>query len=200
MRFVIALFLLGVASVCLADTLVTNDGRKFEGTLVKQDESAVVFDVSRGGAETRITLDPKDVLKITKGPLVQPGSAAGKPATKPGAAPADVPPTPPPIEKYSGPTYYLIPLRGEVGGTFNAALLEGCLADALQRAPTVVVLEIDSPGGSIAEVTRMIEVVNQYKKRMRIVVFARRAISAAAITALSADDIYMRRTAIIGAA
>jgi ATP-dependent protease ClpP protease subunit len=200
--------MIGAAAVCRADTLTTTDGRKLEGTLVRQDESAVVFDVSRAGAETRITLDPREVLKITKGPIEQPRSPAprptAKPATKPvavsTAAAADAPPTPPPIEKYSGPTYYMIPLRGEVGATFTASVLEQALADASQRSPTVVVLEIDSPGGSIAEVSRMMEVINQYKKKMRIVVFARRAISAAAITALAVDDIYMRRTAIIGAA
>jgi ATP-dependent protease ClpP protease subunit len=212
MRYSIAtLLLITFASVCAADTLVTTDGRKFEGTLVGQDESTVVFDVMRAGASTRITLDPREVLKVTKGPIEKspnatpPAKPLSKPATKPVLAPsaalgADVPPTPPPIEKYSGPTYYLIPLRGEVGVTFTAGWLEQGLADASLRAPTVVVLEIDSPGGSIAEVTRMMEVINQYKKKMRLVVFARRAISAAAITALSVDDIYMRRTAIIGAA
>ncbi|HEV8379416.1 MAG TPA: ATP-dependent Clp protease proteolytic subunit, partial [Tepidisphaeraceae bacterium] len=206
--FLAAQVLIGTTCICVADTLITTDGRKFEGTLVRQDESAVVFDVSRGGAETRITLDPREVLKVTKGPVVQPAAPGAtltaKPATKPAAvsavAAADAPPTPPPIEKYSGPTYYMIPLRGEVGATFTAGVLEQALADASQRSPTVVVLEIDSPGGSIAEVSRMLEVINQYKKKMRIVVFARRAISAAAITALAADDIYMRRTAIIGAA
>jgi ATP-dependent protease ClpP protease subunit len=203
--FFVALLLTSATSVCVGDTLTTTDGRKFEGTLVRQDESAVVFDIARGGAETRITFDPREVLKVTKAPLVQPNSATAKPATRPAAisaaaAAVDAPPTPPPIEKYSGPTYYMIPLRGEVGGTFNAAVLEQSLADASQRSPTVVVLEIDSPGGSIAEVPKMVEVINQYKKKLRIVVYTRRAISAAAITALAADDIYMRRTAIIGAA
>jgi len=199
-----ALVLISAATVCIADTLTTTDGRKFEGTLVRQDETAVVFDINRGGASTRITLEPQEVLKVIKGPLVQPAAPTAKPATRPAAVSAaaaqDAPPTPPPIEKYAGPTYYIIPLRGEVGATFTAALLEQALADANLRSPTVVVLEIDSPGGSIAEVSKMIEVINQYKKKLRIVVFSRRAISAAAITALAADDIYMRRTAIIGAA
>jgi membrane-bound ClpP family serine protease len=207
MRYsIVAMLLSSLVSLCAADTLVTTDGRKFEGTLVRQDESGVTFDVMRAGASTRITLDPREVLKITKGP-VEPAPAAtpaGKPLTRPSvispAAVADAPPTPPPIEKYSGPTYYLIPLRGEVGATFTAALLEQALADASLRSPSVVVLEIDSPGGSIAEVSRMMEVINHYKKRMRLVVFTRRAISAAAITALAVDDIYMRRTAVIGAA
>src|SRR6266850_963226 len=199
-----ALVLISAATACIADTLTTTDGRKFEGTLVRQDETAVVFDVNRGGASTRITLEPQEVLKVIKGPLAQPASPTAKPATRPAGVPAaaaqDAPPVPPPIEKHAGPTYYMIPLRGEVGGTFTAALLEQALADASLRLPTVVVLEIDSPGGSIAEVSKMIEVINQYKKRLRMVVFSRRAISAAAITALAVDDIYMRRTAIIGAA
>jgi len=104
MRYVIATVLLaGMASVCFGDTLLTTDGRKFEGTLVRQDESAVVFDVVRAGASTRITLDPREVLKITKGPIEQPPTAAPKaapkPATKPTAvqstAVADAPPQSP---------------------------------------------------------------------------------------------------------
>src|SRR5213593_2758291 len=162
MRYIFVSLVLISAAAISADTLTTTDGRKFEGTLVRQDESSVVFDVSKGGASTRITLDPREVLKVTKGPLEQPAAPAAKPATKPAAVSAalaqDAAPTPPPIEKYSGPTYYIIPLRGEVGATFTAAVLEASLADASLRSPTVVVLEIDSPGGSIAEVTKMVEV------------------------------------------
>src|SRR5438552_3093002 len=130
MRYVIATVLLnGVVSICFGDTLLTTDGRKFEGTLIEQSESAVVFEVSRAGASTRITLDPRQVLKITKGPIDPPPTPAPKaapnPATKPAAvqsvALADAPPAPPPVEKYSGPTYYVIPLRGEVGATFTAS-------------------------------------------------------------------------------
>src|SRR3954462_15036615 len=106
----IALLLIGLASMCAADTLTTTDGRKFEGTLISQDESSVVFELSRGGASTRITLDPREVLKVIKCAPAQPAASASKPATKPSAISAasaqDAPPTPPPIEKYAGPTYY----------------------------------------------------------------------------------------------
>jgi membrane-bound ClpP family serine protease len=61
-------------------------------------------------------------------------------------------PKPPPVVKHAGPTYYLAPLRGEVGTSMLAANLEKVLADAATRSPTVVVLQMDSPGGSVAEV------------------------------------------------
>ncbi|HSZ59191.1 MAG TPA: hypothetical protein VK797_26355 [Tepidisphaeraceae bacterium] len=71
------------------------------------------------------------------------------PATRP-SQDWTVPPEPvaPPIASSASakPTYYLIPLHGEVGSTILAGALEKSLADAVARKPTVVVLDIDSPG------------------------------------------------------
>lgn len=109
-------------------------------------------------------------------------------------------PKPPPVVKHAGPTYYLAPLRGEVGTSMLAANLEKVLADAATRSPTVVVLQMDSPGGSVAEVERLVDAIQKYKKQMRIVVWVHKAISAAAITSFSVDDIYMKKGSVFGAA
>ena len=47
------------------------------------------------------------------------------------AAPANNEPKPPPVVKHTGPTYYLVPLRGEVGTAMIASNLEKMLADAV---------------------------------------------------------------------
>ena len=60
-------------------------------------------------------------------------------------------PTAPEIKKYDVPTYYIIPLKGMVGKTFVASVLEESLEDAVQREPTVVILDVDSPGGLLAK-------------------------------------------------
>jgi ATP-dependent protease ClpP protease subunit len=114
--------------------------------------------------------------------------------------PANGEPKPPPVVKHAGPTYYLAPLRGEVGTSMLAANLEKVLADAETRSPSVVVLQMDSPGGSVAEVDRLVKVITAHKKQLRIVVWIHKAISAAAITSLSVDDIYVKKGAIFGAA
>ena len=116
------------------------------------------------------------------------------------AAPANNEPKPPPVVKHTGPTYYLVPLRGEVGTAMIASNLEKMLADAATRSPTVVVIQMDSPGGAIAEVDRLISVITKYKKQMRIVVWVHKAISAAAITSLCVDEIYIQKGAVFGAA
>jgi len=124
-------------------------------------------------------------------------AAAGPAAT---TAPSTGEPTPPPVVKHTGPTYYLAPLRGEVGTSMIASNLEKMLADAATRSPTVFVIQMDSPGGAVAEVDRLIDVISKYKKQMRIVVWVHKAISAAAITSLCVDEIYIQKGAVFGAA
>lgn len=183
-----------------ADVLDTTDGRTFDGTLVSKTPEEIIFEVQRFGAKAKMRFDPKIVASIREG--VSSAPAAAVPATtKPAPAPAaNAAPTPPPVVKHKDPVYYRIPLRGEVGSTFVANILEKSLADAVTRSPTAVILEVDSPGGQVGEVDKLIGAIAKYKKQLRIIVVIRRAISAAAITALTADEIYMHEAATFGGA
>jgi len=67
------------------------------------------------------------------------------------------------------------PLAGSSG-----ILNSGRLADAVKRKPTVIVLEMDSPGGLIREVEPLIGTIRKYKDT-RTVLVVHHAISAAAI-------------------
>jgi len=113
-----------------------------------------------------------------------------------------LPPEPeaPPVVEHDGPTYYVIPLTGEVGRTVCARVLEASLADAAKRKPTAVVLAVDSPGGSVQEMSKICELLRSYKDKLRIVVLVKKALSAAAILSLNAEEIYVRPAGIIGAA
>jgi len=113
-----------------------------------------------------------------------------------------LPPEPeaPPVVEHKGPTYYVIPLTGEVGRTVCARVLEASLADAAKRKPTAVVLTVDSPGGSVQEMSKICELLRSYKDKLRIVVLVKKALSAAAILSLNAEEIYVRPAGIIGAA
>ena len=107
----------------------------------------------------------------------------------------------PPVKAEHGdPGYYVIPLHGVVGQTMVADALEKSLADAQNRQPTVVILDIESPGGSVGEAQDMIKVLHHYNKDLRIVALAGEDLSAAAITTLSVKEIYMKPTGEIGAA
>ena len=116
------------------------------------------------------------------------GAAAGASATPapkwevPAARPA------PPVraKKAGGPSYCLVPLHGVVGSTVLADALEKSLEDAVRREPDVsVVLDVDSPGGSVEEAKKIISVLRRYNKKSRIVALCGQDLSAAAICTLS---------------
>lgn len=191
-------FLAGPAQ---ADVLQLIDGRRLEGKVVSRNAKQVVFQVYVSGSPMMtMTFETAEIQQITEGPI----QAASKPSSKPTSKPlVDLPPEPPvpAVVTYDGPTYYLIPLRGRVGKVATAAVLEKCLADAARRKPTVVILEVNSPGGSVGEVEKIVDAVRRHGKQMRIVVYVqKKALSAAAIFSLGAKEIYMNPAAILGAA
>jgi len=122
-------------------------------------------------------------------------------ATQPAVPVAVADPVAPPVLPVGkSPTYYVIPLHGAVGETILANVLEKSLADAVKRQPTVVVLDIDSPGGLVEEAKQIITVLHKYNKKLRIVALTGQDLSAAAILTLSAKEIYVKSSSTIGAA
>ncbi len=191
--------LLSLWASVFADTLKTKDGRVFEGRVIEQDDEKVVFEVNRFGATMARTFRRKEVADITKSKTTKPVKPV-KPKKK--TSIAEIPPEPkaPPIIKYDKPTYYIIPFDGKVGTEVLAAYLERSLEDALKRKPTVVLIEFDSPGGLVQEVSKLVAVIKKYNGRLRIVAHVRSALSAAAITSLACKEIYLEPQAILGAA
>lgn len=206
--------LLACAVTCLmfggaarADLLVATDGRIADGKIESEDEKEVVFrfDGSPAGAEathvsrTRIArvVYCDENAAVVPGPLptTKPATPAARWTVPP--EPAAQPVTPAPAGKT---TYYVIPLHGEVGATILASALEKSLADAVARKATVVVLDIDSPGGLVDESLKIMKVIAHYNKRCRIVAFVEQDLSAAAIFTLSCRKIYVKQLSTIGAA
>ena len=190
-----------LASNIPADVLCTVDGRKLEGKLLEQNASKVVFEVHAGRVTTVMSFPATQVVSITAGPL-KTGEAAG-PQQKAPSSELDIAgpePDPPPIVRYTHPTYYVVPLHGEVGKTVLANLLARSLEDAVRRQPHVVILDVNSPGGMIMEAHEIVGVIRQYNHRLRIVTLAGDALSAAAIISISTKEIYVRPSGIIGAA
>lgn len=197
------LFCVGAA---FGDTLVTTSGKVYEGELISQSNGVIVFEVHKYGSVYRKTFNEEDVESITKGKK-KPSkkSSKGKKTSKQSKAKkpdGDMPAKPkaPKVVENKGATYYIIPLEGMVGKTFVASVLEESLEDALKRKPSAVILEIDSPGGLVSEVTKLADVIRRYSEEVRLVVFAKDAISAAAITSLAVKEIYMKPGGRFGAA
>lgn len=97
------------------------------------------------------------------------------------------------------PSYVVIPIKGEIGRYVTADLLRKSLKEAARFKPTVVILEVDSPGGLVSETEKIVDVLGSVKG-LRVVAYVKRAISAAAIISLGCKEIYMDKKAIMGAA
>lgn len=185
-----------------ADILVRSDGGLREAKVIRQDANEVIVQVDGATTQKVEHIDTKTLSRVIltdeHGAVLPDKSAAAQPAktwrvtTEPAA---------PPVDRQSGkPTYYVVPLHGEIGAAVMASVLERSLKDALARKPAVVVLDIDSPGGAIEEAQEIVKILHEYNKQLRIVALTGKDLSAAAIITLSTKEIYVKSTSTIGAA
>ena len=177
-----------------ADTLVTTDGRTFEGRLISQTPEKVTFEVRKYGIKGIITFDAKEVSSVTKteAPQTSPIPETAEPGVR--SLPEPVTPT------AKVPVYYLLPLHGEVGTQITADLVSKAIEDTRKRnLLSALILEIDSPGGSIADVERIVQLIGEVRG-LRVIACVRNAISAAAPIAMACREIYIAPSGSIGGA
>lgn len=85
----------------------------------------------------------------------------------------------------------VLPLREMVGLNFRHEEIEAIAEEADKFGPgQIIVLLIDSGGGSVVEMEKIHESLTAIKKRHRLVAWIKKAISAACATALHCDEIY----------
>ena len=197
---VVCAILIHAAVESPGDVIVTKDGRVLEGKIISKTDKEVILQVTKYGGRMSVKIPIDQIVSITEGEIEKPTTS--KPAKPKKLGLGDVPEAPaaPEIVKYDGPTYYIIPFKGTVGKEVLASLIDKSIEDALKRKPTVIVLEIESPGGLLAEVDKIIKVIRKHNEDVRIVSFIKRGLSAAAISAMSTKEIYMQPEALIGAA
>lgn len=88
-----------------------------------------------------------------------------------------------------------------IGPYINAASLRASLEKLPKDNPVdVLVLRINSTGGLLAEVPRLSDLIEERKGTSRVVVWVDRALSAAALTSLTASTIVMTPEGTIGSA
>ncbi len=113
-------------------------------------------------------------------------------ADKPGA-------TTKPSEEKSKGSYFYIPIKGVIGKDFTAKQMESLLKQAKEKKANVILLEIDTPGGAVPDMERIVNLIIK-NKGLRYMAFVRQALSAGAAITLTCPDIYVTETASIGAA
>jgi membrane-bound serine protease (ClpP class) len=86
-----------------------------------------------------------------------------------------------------------------IGMYVTAAQFEQALKDVERLKPTVVVLEVDSGGGSTEEAQKIIDLIG-HTKGVRFVAYVKKAFSAAAIISLSCKEIYLEKGGTFGGA
>ena len=184
------------------DILVRSDGTPLDGKIISQTAAQIVFQPDGSDVSATQKLERTSIQTIVK--TDEHGAAIKPPDAHPVALRWQIPPEPaaPPVQRLplGARTYYVIPLHGEVGDTVLARALEKSLADAVLRKPTVVVLDINSPGGLVEESQQISKIIHHYNKLLRIVALTDQDLSAAAIFSLSIKEIYVKSSSTIGAA
>ena len=177
-RIVLVLILLA-AYPAVGDTLVTKDGRVFEGRVVRQEEDQVVFEVQKYGAYMQVSLESKDVASVKTGASSKPRSSdvyrvpTSQPSTQPSSQPSSQP---------EATKYYVIEIRGEIGKDVQKESLQLALKDARAKKADCVVFHIDSPGGSVTETEAIVDLMGEVHGQKRIALVAKALSSAAVIT------------------
>lgn len=178
-----------------------------EGTVVKAEKGLVVIEIMENGKSVRRTIVSFDLRKLetlgddAKAPTGAPAGQASAPATKGDAAKGDAAKngasTGAPIAAM--PHIFVLPMEGMVGTGMRHDEIEAVAKEADKYGPgQIIVLLIDSGGGLVIEGDKIHATMKEVKKRHRIVAWIKKAISAAAFTALHCDEIYFMRVGALG--
>ncbi len=162
-----------------------------EGRITKEVEGWVWFTRVQGGVETPMVLNPKDIEKIERGDSTPAESKpkTEEPAAKPSGKADDKSGKPRAISGV--PKAAVLTLEGQVGVQFAAKPLEEAIPMLEEDGVSIVVFKINSGGGYLYEVQFLSDLVHlKYKQKFRTVAWIESAISAAAMTAHSLEEIY----------
>lgn len=168
-----------IAAVAHGDTVELKDGSKLTGKLISRNDTLISFDANTTAGRIRRRLIPASRVALIK-------------VDKPKVA----------TTSRSDKTYFLIPLKGSFGEEIKASLVAECLEYSKNVSPDAIVIEIDSPGGLVSEMLAMMKLMSEWQQKESVPIVAlvnKDAISAAAMTAMSIEHIYMVPGSAMGA-
>jgi hypothetical protein len=198
--WVAALFMLALPALGMAqDRLELNDGRVLEGTVSRDVDGYIWFRFRTGSLESEQMFTPGEIKKLTRqegagGAQSEPVRPAAEPKKEVRARGTGVPSVA--ILSLGGG-----PSRDMVGIYMTAETLRRAIPILEEDGVDTVVLRINSGGGYTYEVQHLSDVIhNEFKPTFRTVAWIESAISAAAMTSHTVEEIYFMTQGNYGAA
>jgi hypothetical protein len=195
--FVLSATLLTPADAFALDKIYLKDGRVLEGELGREGDSFIYITIRIGGVEQQQLILKDSIDRIERD--VETEGAVARPDAKQD-----------PERKQrlidSGATKIAFITLGDpphdmVGPYMNAGALKESIELLEDDEPDIVVLWVNSGGGAVAEVRLLGEaIVEDLKPNYRTVIWVESAISAAAMTAITVEELYFMSKGNFGAA
>ncbi|RMD63178.1 MAG: hypothetical protein D6824_05715, partial [Planctomycetota bacterium] len=203
----LALAALALCSGALADTLKLKDGRVLEGEVVREGEGYIYFRYTVAGiTQTSVFLTSQILELVRDDDTTRPAKETPAPAAQTRRAPeAPAKPSPRAVDSAAALRIAFItlgdPPHDVVGPYLNAKALKKSVELLEDDQPDVVVLRINSGGGAITEIPKLVNVIQRdLKPKYRVVGWIESAISAAALTAINLEELYFMKKGNLGGA
>ncbi|MEM8758401.1 MAG: hypothetical protein AAGF47_11545, partial [Planctomycetota bacterium] len=171
------------------DVLKMNDGRELEGTIVRELNGYVWLDMGVGNP---LMFGPDDIAEIVR----DSNTVAGADPVELGAAGEQAWVDDPSVTRAA-----IITAEGTVGIQMSAKPLREAIPMLKEQGVELVVFKVKSGGGLLIEIQRLSDVLHEeFKNEFTIVAWIEDAISAAAMTALTLEEIYFMPKGTFGGA
>lgn len=202
----LAVALATAVSALAEDVIKLKNGQTWTGQIISEEGGFITLEVGSGSLKKKIKIWSDDVESIQRDEEadVNAGESTDAEAEETTAdmdAAADSTETEA-AEALDPDTkkLFVIPLKGMVGKEFRQEEIEESIDAAREYDPDIVILLIDSGGGSLAELYEISDYLIKARDEFRIVSWIKSAISAAAMTAINTREIYFQRKGHMGAA
>ena len=208
-----------VAGVVCArgDVVLLQDGRRFEGVILKDDQHEVTIDTMVSSIRSKLTFRRIDVRTMEKGPVpdgffgAEPKRITGKPESSPEGTPLAKAPesapsgkkpaeTKPAKDTYAAGAYLDVPLIGTFGEDIYPKGVEAALTAAEERGIKHVVFHIKSPGGEVWAARKIAEILAEHEGKVTTHALIEEALSASIWVVFSCDTVEIAPGGTVGAA
>lgn len=207
------------------DILLMNDGRELHGQIVTENDKEIIFEYSDRvlGMKTQIRISPRDVATIKRDvPLeAKTPSQPARKAVRPAAGDKPAEEAAPRFGKsrlgsseLMVPSFYLIPMRGQMGTDINKGIYEKVVKDIADKKPDVLVFVLDSaeypdlmipeanedptksPGLLlIEEYQELVSMLHDDLSKYRQVMWVKDSVGLSSLLALAWPEVYMTPSA-----